>query len=170
MTTFGRESAIDFSVLSPRTLAASPSGGCSSRISASLAATSSSESTPNARHMRRSVPNWLMSSGIELPFGLLEEQRRAAGAHGPVDDLRHLEARVDLGRDADQLLFTLEEGDPLAQVLDHAPSLVGLGGAGDRRRRRVARVVMRCELEQEGVQPLPLLRVERREELVLDAL
>ncbi len=59
-------------------------------------------------------------------FRLLEEQRRAAGPHGPVDDLRHLEARVDLGRDADQLLFTLEKGDPLAQVLDHAPSLVCL--------------------------------------------
>ena len=68
-TTFGRESAIDFSVFSPRTLAASPSGGCSSRISDSLAATSSSDSTPNARHIRRSVPNWLMSSGIALPFG-----------------------------------------------------------------------------------------------------
>ena len=56
---------------------------------------------------------------------LLEEQRRAARPHGPVDDLRHLEVRIDLGRDADELLLTLEEGDPLAQVLDHAAESSG---------------------------------------------
>ena len=80
-----------------------------------------------------------------------------------VDDLRHLEVRVDLGRDADQLALALEERDPLAQVLDHAPSLVATGLAiavG----RRVARVVMRGELEQEGVQLLaaPSRRAARR--------
>ena len=68
-TSFGRESAIDFSVLRPRTFAASPSGGCISRMSPSFSAMSSSCSTPNARHMRLSVPNWLTSSGIALPAG-----------------------------------------------------------------------------------------------------
>ena len=47
---------------------------------------------------------------------MLEEQRRAAGPDGAVDDLRHLEVRVDLGRDADELALALEERDPLAQV------------------------------------------------------
>ena len=37
--------------------------------SATFAPTSSSLSTPNARHMRRSVPNWLMRSGRSAPFG-----------------------------------------------------------------------------------------------------
>ena len=66
---FGRESAIDFSFCRPRTFSTSPSGGCISSTSASFAATSSSRSTPKARHMRRSVPNWLTSSGWLLPFG-----------------------------------------------------------------------------------------------------
>ena len=56
-------------------------------------ATSSSRSTPNARHMRRSVPNWLISSGCSEPFGLLEQQRRPAGLDRAVDDLRDLEVR-----------------------------------------------------------------------------
>ena len=48
-----------------------------------------------------------------------EEERRAAGAHGPRDDLRHLELRVDLRGDADELTFSLEQADPLAEVPDH---------------------------------------------------
>ena len=46
----------------------------------------------------------------------LEQQRRPAGADRPVDDLGHLEMRVDLGRDADELALALEQRDPLAQV------------------------------------------------------
>ena len=47
-----------------------------SRMSPSLAAASSSVSTPSARHMRRSVPNWLMRSGCCEPFGF---SNRSAG-------------------------------------------------------------------------------------------
>src|SRR3954470_7076809 len=65
----GRESAIDFSFLSPRTLSTSPCGGCISSTSSSFAATSSSRSTPRARHIRRSVPNWLIKRGWLAPFG-----------------------------------------------------------------------------------------------------
>ena len=50
-------------------LAAARSGGCISSTSATFCATSSSCSTPNARHIRRSVPNWLISSGCSEPFG-----------------------------------------------------------------------------------------------------
>src|SRR5581483_469019 len=42
----------------------------------SLRATSSSFSTPNARDMRRSVPNWLMSRACSEPFG---RSNRSAG-------------------------------------------------------------------------------------------
>ena len=72
-------------------------------------ATSSSRSTPNARHMRRSVPNWLIRSGCREPFGLLEQERRAAGLDGAVDDLGDLEVRVDLGGDANELALALEQ-------------------------------------------------------------
>ena len=52
----------------------------------------------------------------------LEEERRAAGLDGAVDDLGHLEVRVDLGGDADELALALEERDPLAQVAGDASS------------------------------------------------
>src|SRR3954453_15518484 len=68
-TTLGRESAIDFSVFRPRTFSASPCGGCISSTLSSFSPMSSSRSTPKPRHMRRSVPNWLMSSGCLEPFG-----------------------------------------------------------------------------------------------------
>src|SRR5579862_1734969 len=78
-TLVGLESAIDFSCLSPRSLSASPDGGCISSTPASFAPMSSRRSTPNARHIRRSVPNWLISNGCLLPFG--RSKRRA----GPPD-------------------------------------------------------------------------------------
>ena len=56
---------------------------------------------------------------------VLEEERRPAGLDGAVDDLRHLEAGVDLRRDPNELALALEERDPLAQV------------AGDRHRDAV---------------------------------
>src|SRR5215471_1482873 len=67
-TVFGRESATDLSFCSPRTFWSSPLGGCISSTSATRCATSSSRSTPNARHIRRSVPNWLIKSGCWDPF------------------------------------------------------------------------------------------------------
>src|SRR3954451_17561677 len=74
-TVFGRESAIDFSFCRPRTFATSPSGGCISRTSPSLRPTSSSDEAPKPRHIRRSVPNWLISSGCRAP--LTFSKRRA---------------------------------------------------------------------------------------------
>ena len=74
-TVCGSESAIDFSFLSPRTLSTRPCGGCISSTSSSFAATSSRRSTPKARHIRRSVPNWLISNGWFEPFGC--SKRRA---------------------------------------------------------------------------------------------
>ncbi len=62
-TDFGIESAIDFSFARPFTFSTRPCGGCISSTSSSFDATSSRRSTPNARHIRRSVPNWLISSG-----------------------------------------------------------------------------------------------------------
>ena len=102
-----------------------------SRMSPSLAAASSSFSTPSARHMRRSVPNWLMRSGCFEP-SLLEEQRRPARLDDAIGDLGDLEVGVDLGGDALQLALALEERDPLAEVSRrrHAVSL--------RRRARTA--------------------------------
>jgi hypothetical protein len=47
---------------------------------------------------------------------VLEEKGRAAGLHGPVDDLGHLEIGVDLGVDLDQLAGTAKLVDPGAQV------------------------------------------------------
>jgi hypothetical protein len=75
-TVFGRESAIDFSFLRPLTFSASPCGGCISSTSPSLAATESRLGASKARHMRRSVPNWLIRSGCGDPLGLV---KRSAG-------------------------------------------------------------------------------------------
>ncbi len=115
-TSFGIESAIDFSFPSERTLSTSPCGGCSSRISPSLSARSSSFSTPNAMHIRFSVPNWLIRSGCCGALRVLEQERGPAGLDDAVDDLGDLEVGVDLGRDANELALLLEKGDPLAQV------------------------------------------------------
>ena len=52
-----------------------------------------------------------------LPCRVLEEERRAAGLDDAVDDLRHLEVRIDLRGDADELALALEERDPLAEVV-----------------------------------------------------
>ena len=57
------------------------------------------------------------------PSGL-EEQRRAPGLDRPVDDLGGLEIRVDLGVDLDELALPLQQGDPVAQVVEgHGASL-----------------------------------------------
>ena len=71
-TVFGRESAIDFSFFRPLTFSARPCGGCISSTSPSFAATASRLGASNARHMRRSVPNWLIRSGCRDPFGLVK--------------------------------------------------------------------------------------------------
>ena len=115
-TSFGIESAIDLSLPSERTLSTSPCGGCSSRISPSLSARSSSFSTPNAMHMRFSVPNWLIRSGCAAPFGF---SNRSAGP----PDLTTRSTISVISRSGSTSAemrtsspFLLEEGDPFAQV------------------------------------------------------
>src|SRR5918996_507942 len=75
-TVFGIESARRLSFPRPLTFSTSPCGGCISITSSSFRATASRLSAPNARHMRLSVPNWLMSSGRSEPFTFL---KRSAG-------------------------------------------------------------------------------------------
>ncbi len=59
-------------------------------------------------------------------FEVLEEERRAAGLDRPVDDLRHLEIRVDLGLDLYHLAGSAELVDPGAEVgRGHGLSLSG---------------------------------------------
>ena len=71
---------------------------------------------------------------VPAPVGPLEQQRRPAGLDGAVDDLRHLEVRVDLGGDADELALALEQRDPRAQV-----GRRGHGVSTSSARRRLAR-------------------------------
>ncbi len=115
-TVFGRESAIDFSVFRPRTFSARPCGGCISSTDPSFAAASSRLSTPNARHMRRSVPNWLMSRGCDEPFGF--SKRSAGPPERTVRSTISVTSRYGSTSvvDADELALSFEEPDPLAQV------------------------------------------------------
>ena len=115
-TVFGRESAIDFSVFRPRTFSASPCGGCISSTEPSLAAASSRLSTPSARHMRRSVPNWLMRSGCCEPFGF--SKRSAGPPERTVRSTISVTSRYGStsAADANELALALEESNPLAQV------------------------------------------------------
>jgi hypothetical protein len=46
----------------------------------------------------------------------LEQERRTAGLDHAIGDLGDLEVGVDLGGDAPQLAFALEERDPLAEI------------------------------------------------------
>ena len=75
-TVFGSESASFFSLPRPFTFSTRPCGGCISSTSATRLPSSSRSFTPNASAVRRSVPNWLMSSGCSEPFGFL---KRSAG-------------------------------------------------------------------------------------------
>ena len=66
----GRESASDFSLPSARILSSIPSGGVISSTLCTFSPSSSSRSTPNAMHIRRSVANWLITSGRSEPLTL----------------------------------------------------------------------------------------------------
>ena len=71
-TLFGIESARRLSFPRPLTFSTRPCGGCISSTSSSFRATASRLSSPNARHMRRSVPNWLIRSGRSEPLTFLK--------------------------------------------------------------------------------------------------
>ena len=68
-TVFGRESAIDFELLQAADFLHQPARRLHLEHVGDLLATSSSRWTPNARHILRSVPNWLIRSGCSDPFG-----------------------------------------------------------------------------------------------------
>ena len=98
------------------TFSRSPSGGCMSRMSPSFAAASSSFSTPSARHMRFSVPNWLMRSGCCEPFGC---SKRSAGP--PDLTTRSVISVISRSGSTSASMrrsspCALEERDPLAEV------------------------------------------------------
>ncbi len=75
-TVFGMESARRFSFPRPFTFSTRPCGGCISRTSSSFRATASRLGASRARHIRRSVPNWLMRRGRWEPFTFV---KRSAG-------------------------------------------------------------------------------------------
>ena len=55
-----------------------------------------------------------------LPFGILEQQRRAAGAQHAVGDFGHFQFGVDLDGDALELAHFFKLRDEIAQVaVDH---------------------------------------------------
>ena len=81
--------------------------------------------------LRRRVVELLDAQGeAHAPFGselvdeermrrslrMLEEERRSSGLDDAVGDLRDLEIRIDLGRDASELALALEERDPLPEI------------------------------------------------------
>ena len=115
-TVFGRESAIDFSCLRPRSLSTSPAGGCISSTSASFAADVVEPLDAEGEAHAPLGAELVDEQRVLAALRPLEEERRAAGLDGAVDDLGHLEVRIDLGRDADELALALEQRDPLAQV------------------------------------------------------
>ena len=135
---FGIESASRLSLPSPFTFSTSPCGGCISSTSSSLRATSSRLGSPKARHIRRSVPNWLMSSGRCEPLTFVKSSAGPPRLDRAVDDLGDLEVRVDLGLDLDELALPPQEVDPGAQVSEghRHESIRGLVPASRARLRR----------------------------------
>ena len=93
-----------------------PAGGCISSTSASFAPASSSALDAEGEAHAPLRAELVDEQRVLAPVRPLEEERGPAGLDGAVDDLGHLEVRVDLGRDADELALALEQRDPLAQV------------------------------------------------------
>ena len=126
LTVFGRESAIDLSFCSPRTLSTRPAGGCISSTSLSFAATSSSEGDIE-REAHPPLGAELVDQQRQLrAIYVLEQQRRAARLHRAVDDLRDLELRVDLGARRGRARPRARARRPSREDLPAAPSRVSL--------------------------------------------
>ena len=94
---FGRESAIDLSCLSPRSFSASPAGGCISSTSASFVARLVEPLDAEGEAHAPLGAELVDEQRVLASRRPLEEQRRAAGLDRAVDDLGHLEVRIDLG-------------------------------------------------------------------------
>ena len=116
-TTFGRESAIDLSFFRPCTFSRRPCGGCISSTSASFAATASRLGAPKAMAMRRSVPNWLISSGCSEPFGFSKSSAGpppALTSRSTISVISRYGSTSALMRT--QLTLAFEQRDPVAEV------------------------------------------------------
>ena len=123
---FGSESAIDFSLPRLRTLSTSPCGGCISSTSLELRGDVVEVLDAEGEAHPALGAELVDQERVLRALDVLEQQRRPAGLHDAVGDLRDLEIGVDLGGDANELALALEERDPLAQVggrRGHAASL-----------------------------------------------
>ncbi len=87
--------------------------------------TSRSERAPNAIAMRRSLPNWFVSTGKARAVHRAEQQRGAARLDDAVGDLGDLEARVDGGLDRRQLAGGAKGAYERAQRFEGHRSKVG---------------------------------------------
>ena len=82
--------------------------------------------SPKARHIRRSVPNWLMRSGCSEPLTFVK--RRAGPPAFTVRSTISVISRygIDLGLDLDELALSAQQVDPIAQIArGHEVSLSG---------------------------------------------
>jgi hypothetical protein len=125
-TLFGIESAIDLSLAPALDLLDEPCGRLHLEHVAERGTDFVRARASKARHMRRSVPNWLISRGCSEPLTVLEQERRAARLDRAIHDLGDLEVRIDLGRDALQLALALEQGDPGSEVSGRGHGAVSL--------------------------------------------
>ena len=107
-TILGKNAPISASLGSILSLPISPSGMRISRNSEMRAATSSTESTSSAISILRMLAKALMSTGMRVALGLLEQQRRAAALHGAVGELGDLQDRVHFEGDALQFAVLLQ--------------------------------------------------------------
>ena len=101
-----------------------------SRMSPSLAATSSSVSTPKRQAHAPLGAELVDEKRVLRALRVLEEERRPARLDDAIRDLGDLEVGVDLGRDAPQLALALEERDPLAEVSRRCHGAVSLWSEG----------------------------------------
>ena len=95
---------------------------------------------------------------------VLEEERRAAGLHDAVDDLRDLEVGIDLGRHADELALALEQGDPVPEIARERHGGQSSGPASAVRSPRMKAVILAGGLgtrlsEETTVRPKPMVEI-----------
>ncbi len=138
-TTFGRESAIDFSFFRPLHLLAETLRRLHLQHVGELLG-DSVEARRAERHRHAPLGAELVDQQRVLGALRVLEQQRGAAARldQAVDDLGDLEVRVDLGGDAVQLALALEQRDPVAEVADrrHGELSLWTSSASARRPRR----------------------------------